>query len=134
MVSKFIESYGNQCIRMEIGKEWDPLFKMKCCGWILSTQLWFGRQESLIQYNHGIESETLIHHPKNPEITGPAYRLGQRLSFGGWLGACSQTQWEYLLPEDVEPACCAVIKLCGHFFEVAPKLLSGLEYEKITGQ
>jgi hypothetical protein len=36
------------------------------------------------------------------------------------------------MDEDVDSACDAAIKLCGHFFEVAPKLLKGLEFEKIT--
>lgn len=132
MVSKFRGAYGSQCIKMEIGEEWDPLFDMKCCGWIISTQLWFGRRESLISYNHSIVSETRIHHPENPGITAPAMKLKQLISFSSWLGICSQTQWEYLTDDDVEPACDAAIKLCGHFFEVAPKLLKGLEFEKIA--
>jgi hypothetical protein len=132
MVSKFREAYGSQCVKMENGEEWDPLFDMKCCGWIISTQLWFGRHESLISYNHSIVSETRIHHPQNPEITAPAMKLEQLISFSGWLGICSQTQWQYLMPDDVEPACDAAIKFCGHFFEIAPKLLKGLEFDKIT--
>jgi hypothetical protein len=132
MVAKFREAYGSQCVKMEIGPEWDPLFDMKCCGWIISTQLFFGRHESLISYNHSIVSETRIHHPQNPEITASAMKLKQLISFSSWLGICSQTQWEYLMEVDVEPACDAAIKFCGHFFEVAPKLLKGLEFEKIT--
>jgi hypothetical protein len=130
IVARFREAFESQCVKMEIGPEWDPLFDMKCCGWIISTQLWFGRHESLIEYSHSIVSETRIHHPQNPEITAPAMKLKHRISFGGWLGICSQTQWEYLMEEDIEPASDAAIKLCGYFFEVAPKLLKGLEFKK----
>ena len=55
------------------------------------------------------------------------------ISFCSWLGICSQTQWEYLAnPEEVERACDAVLDQCRHFFAVAPKLLAGLEFEKIS--
>jgi hypothetical protein len=132
MVAKFKEMYGARCIKMEIGPEWDPLFDIKICGWVISTQLWFGRSESLIQYKHWLESETRVSHPQNPEITGPAMIISQSISLGDWLGVVSQTQWEHLFKEDVEPACDAVLRLCGRFFDVAPKLLKGLEFENIT--
>jgi hypothetical protein len=108
------------------------LFDIKICGWVISTQLWFGRSESLIQYKHWLESETRVSHPQNPEITGPAMIISQSISLGDWLGVVSQTQWEHLFKEDVEPACDAVLRLCGRFFDVAPKLLKGLEFENIT--
>jgi hypothetical protein len=111
----------------------DPQFDIKCCGWVVSTQLWFGRSESLIQYSHCIVSETRIPHHTITEITVPASEFYPGIiSYGGWLGVRSQTQWGHLLPEDVELACDAVLKLCGRFFDVAPKLLKGLEFENIT--
>ena len=125
MVAKFIEAFGPQCVKMQIGPEWDPLFYMRCCGWFVVTQLVFGRQQSLILHHHGIESETRIQHPKFPEITGPAMTLGS----SAW--PCSG-QWEYLMDSDVESACNAAIKHCGYSFEATPKLLKGLEFEKIT--
>jgi hypothetical protein len=134
MVAKFVETYGSRCIRMEIGEEWDPLFFMKCCGWVISTQLYFGRRESIIQYRHSVQSETRIHHAADPRWSVPALELQESISFAGWLGVCSQTQWQYLTKDDVEPASDAVIRLCGHFFEVAPKLLKGLEFDKLTGE
>ena len=36
--------------------------------------------------------------------------------------------------EDVEHTCDAVIKLYGRFFEVLPKLLKGLEFERIVAE
>src|SRR5439155_25934214 len=62
-VSKFIEAFGSQCVEMKIGEEWDPQFHMKCCGWIINTQLVFGRRQGLFNYWHIIESETRIKHP-----------------------------------------------------------------------
>jgi hypothetical protein len=134
MVSKFVETYGSRCIRMEIGEEWDPLFFIKCCGWVISTQLYFGRRESVIDYSHSVESETRLHHAADPRFSVAALKLEQRISFAAWLGICSVTQWQYLTNDDVEPASDAVIRLCGHFFEVASKLLKGLEFDKLTGE
>ena len=42
------------------------------------------------------------------------------------------TAWEYLVDEDVDAACDVAVKFCGHFFEVAPKLLKGIEMDKIS--
>jgi hypothetical protein len=66
------------------------------------------------------------------EFIGCHLVMGYYMSFCSWLGVTSQTQWEYLMEEDVEPTCEAVINFCERFFEVAPKLLKGLEFEKIT--
>jgi hypothetical protein len=77
-------------------------------------------------------SPTKIHHERHPEITAPALRMAICISFSSWLGITSQIQWEHIFNEDVEAACDAVIKHCRHFFEVAPKLLKGLEFENIT--
>jgi hypothetical protein len=128
MVAKFQEMYGARCVRIETGEGWDPQFDIKICGWVVSTQLWFGRSESMIQYTHSIVSETRIPHHLISGITVPASEFAPNIiSFGDGLGIRSQTQWEHLFPEDVEPACDAALKLCGRFFDVAPKLLKGLE-------
>jgi hypothetical protein len=60
--------------------------------------------------------------------------LGQNLSFCSWLGITGATRWKYLVNEDVEAACEVAMKFCGHFFEIAPKLLKGLEFDKITSE
>jgi len=130
----FTKVYGSRCVKILTTEEgWDPWFEMKFAGWIVITTFTFGRRESLIEYHHTVQSEAKIPNPPfPPELWMPAMRLGHFISFASWLGISSQTQWEYLLPEDVEPACDAVIKHCRQFFEVAPKLLKGLEFETIT--
>lgn len=136
MEAKFQDAFGSQCIESKRVLEGDPFvrFQMRCCGWIIQTGFWFGRKESLINYNQLIASPTRIKHPDNPDISGAAMLMENCISLCSWLGIAGQTEWEYLMDEDVELTCEAVIKLCGHFFEVLPKLLKGLEFEKITGE
>jgi hypothetical protein len=122
-VSKFVEAFGSQCFDMKLGEEWDPLFQMKCCGWIVSTQLTFGRRQPVLSYRHMIVSETRIAHPQNPQITGPATTLSPGVA---WLA----NQWEDIAEDDVDSVCNALIKHAGFFFGVAPKLLAGLEFDK----
>jgi hypothetical protein len=131
ITEKFKAAFGDQCIDHRFDDEHDlsSNFDIKCCGWILSTHFWFGRRESLINYSHGIGSETRITHPES-KASASAMVMAQMVSFSSWLGITSQIQWEYLMNEEIESACDAVIKLCRHFFEVAPKLLKGLEFEK----
>lgn len=109
-------------------------FETRCLGgWIISTHFWFGRRENLIDYSHAISSEkTFEHHgPKGPYTANLV--IGSLISFCAWLGISSQTQWEFLTDDgEVNHACNAAIKLCGRFFEVAPKLLNGLEVENIS--
>ena len=134
ITEKFKAAFGDQCLDHRFDDEYDlnSNFDIKCCGWIVSTNFWFGRRESLINYGQGISSPTRIHHAENPEITAPAMRLGQMISFSSWLGLTSQIHWEYLFNEDIDSTCDAVLKHCRYFFEVAPKLLKGLEFENIT--
>jgi hypothetical protein len=124
-VSKFVEAFGSQCFDMKLSEEWDPLFQMKCCGWIVSTQLTFGRRQPVLSYRHMIVSETRIAHPQNPQITGPAMTLCPGVA---WL----VNQWEQIVEEDLDVVCHALIKQAGYFFGVAPRLLAGLEFDKIV--
>src|SRR6186713_1112279 len=124
-VAKYLEAFGSQCVDMKLGEEWDPLFDMKCCGWIISTQLYFGRQKPIVSYRHRIISEARITHPENPEITGPAMTLSRSVA---WL----VNQWEDVFPEEVDAVCSELVKQSGWFFEVAPRLLSGLECDKLV--
>jgi hypothetical protein len=125
-VSKFIEAFGSTCVEMKLGAEWDPLFQMKCCGWIIATQLTFGRHRPLVNYRHMIVSETRVAHPQNSEIIGPALTLSPGVA---WL----VNRWEDILEEDVDTLCNALVKQAGYFFNVAPRLLAGLDCEQ-TGQ
>ena len=43
----------------------------------------------------------------------------------------SQTEWDYLTKDDCQATCDLAMEQCRHFFDVAPKLLAGLEFEKI---
>ena len=132
IAEKFTKAYGERCVKI-LGEGWDPWFEMKFAGWIVSTGFTFGRSESMISYSHSIGSEAKTPIPEfPPEVWPPTMRLGLHISFASWFGVCSQTQWEHLFAQDVEPACDAVLKLCGRFFDVAPKLLKGLEFENIT--
>ena len=123
---KFTAKFGNQCLGLDVvglGPELD--FKIKQCGWILNTHFEFDGTHRQIHYWHDIVSPTTI------EPYGmPAMVLGQFISFNAWLGLSSQTQWECLLADDVEPACDTAIKFCGRFLDVAPKLLKGLEVKE----
>jgi hypothetical protein len=124
-VSRFVETFGSQCFDMKLGEEWDPLFQMKCCGWIVSSQLTFGRRQPVLAYRHMIVSETRIAHPQNPEITGPAMTLSPGVA---WL----VNQWEDIVEDHLDSVCNALIKHTGFFFEAAPRLLAGLEFDKIV--
>ena len=124
-VAKFVEAFGSQCFDMKLGEEWDPLFQMKCCGWIVSTQLTFGRRQPVLSYRHMIVSETTIAHPQNPEITGPAITLSLGVA---WL----VSQWEDIVEDDMDAVCNGLIRHAGLFFKAAPKLLAGLEFDKIV--
>jgi hypothetical protein len=133
---RFQDSFGSQCVESDRVSAGDPslTFQVRCSGgWIISTHFWFGRGETLLDYSHGVFSESKFQHhgPKGPYMASLV--IGSMLSFCSWLGICSQTQWEHITSdEEANHACDAVIKLSKRFFEVAPKLLNGLEVEKIT--
>jgi hypothetical protein len=71
-VSQFTDAFGSQCFEMNLGQEWDPLFHMRCCGWVISTQLTFGRRTPLINYRHMIASETRITLPYYSQMGSPS--------------------------------------------------------------
>jgi hypothetical protein len=124
MVDKFTKVFGQGCVRAETAGL-DPQFDMRCSGWIISTQLTFGRQESVIRCSHRIVSEAKVVHPTIPEIFLPATTFAAHVR---WL----VYEWGRLLPDDVEEASNAAIAVCGFFFDVAPKLLKGLEFERFN--
>jgi hypothetical protein len=129
MIRKFNEAFGAQSPRMEyIDEDPDAQFRTNCCGWSLETHFWFGEGQNLLEYSHAIASENcyLLEGPSPTRMV-----LGAGVSFCSWLGITSQTEWENLTNENVESCCDAVVKLCRRFFDVAPKLLKGIEFEKI---
>jgi hypothetical protein len=133
MAEKFQAAFGSECTGLPPcpDQEEDFSFKIKFSGWIITTHFWFGRNASLIHYVHNISSEATF---KFPGFRGgwemPITGLGYPTSFNSWLGV-GQTEWKRLMNEEVEPACDAVIEHCRHFFAVAPKLLKGLQLEKV---
>jgi hypothetical protein len=136
MADRFQDAFGSQCIESQRVSVGDPSleFQTKCSGgWNISTHFWFGRRESLIDYGHAVSSEVDVMHSGPQGAYMASIVMGNLISFCSWLGISSQTQWEYLTnDEEVRQACDATIKLCGRFFAVAPKLLKGLEFEKIA--
>jgi hypothetical protein len=132
IAAKFLNAYGSKCIKIPTGEYRDLLYEMKFAGWIVNTRFIFSGRTSVLDYDHAIESEETIPNPPfPPELWMPAMRLEYPISYGRWLGL-GGTSWECLLPEEVEPACDMIIKFCGQFYDVLPKLLKGLEFEKIT--
>lgn len=101
-------------------------FDMKCCGWVLTTQFTFGRKQSQLSHRHIIQSKTRVQHPLNPTITGPAVTLGNAVVWPcGW-------HWECSMNGEMELACSETLKYCRYFYDAAPKLLKGLEFQNVT--
>ncbi len=122
MTSAFQNAFGDRCTSSRSVEQGDlsSSYEMKCCGWIISTHFWFGRSSNLLDYSHSIIAPT----------TDPAMSLAIRLTLIRWRG--SPTELELLMDNDVQPACDAVILMCELFFEEAPKMLEGLEFETVT--
>ena len=133
MAEKFRNAFAGQCVESNRQIEGDPFlsFDMKCGDWILRTNFWFGSSSSLLNYSHAIASDMPVeqHGPKG-KYMAPLV-MASYISFSSWLGLTSQTEWECLMEQEVEPACGSAINLCRHFFAVAPKLLKGLEFETL---
>jgi len=130
MTAQFKSAFGSQCIDLDRVDEDDEMlrFKMKHSGWFVTTSFYFGRSKSILNYMHGIASEEPLIYRAG---IGPMV-LGAMISFNSYLGIASQTEWHYLTEEEVESACAAALKLCAHFFNALPKLLLGLECDKVT--
>lgn len=122
MAAKFRDAFGGQCL--EVGQvEKDPAlrFLMNCKKWIVQTSFWFGRQQSLLSYEHLIASEERITHPQHPGITAPAAVI----TLISWIGLCP-IEWEYIYDSEVAAACDTAVKLCRQVFDQLPRLLDGL--------
>jgi len=128
MLSSFEGAFGYLGLEAarHVGQESSHV-PMKFGGWIVQTSFYFGRSQSLIDYNHVIASEEQIRHPTTPGVTGPALLLANALC---WINL-GKMEWDYLTDTDVEPACDSVITLCREFFGELPKLLGGLEPKNI---
>lgn len=129
----FQSAFGNS-IEIDRDEDHDPRlgFRMKCGPWTIYTNFWFGRKEPIISYFHGIATEKIFTLKGAGDPYESHFPVGMMISLCSWLGISSQTNWEYLQNEDVSVACDALLKLCSRFFEVAPKLLKGLEVDRIS--
>jgi hypothetical protein len=124
LVSQFLDSFGTRCVDMKIEKEWDPQFRTKYNGWIVSTQLIIGPKSGDVRYRHIIESEARIPHPSNPRINAPVSTLSSGVT---WI----VNGWEDVFDGDVEEVGRALVRYVGYFFDVSPKLLKGLDLQLI---
>lgn len=128
MTAQFKAEFGSECIGLAcVEEESDLQFKIRRSGWIVNTFFDFGRSETVLHYFHNIASEVTF--PVNGGEMGMG--IGYPTSFNSYLGI-SQTVWHYLTEEEIEPTCAVVVKLCARFFDVLPKLLNGLECDKVT--
>lgn len=124
IVSKLIEAYGSHWVHTETDEGWDPQFHMRCCGWIINTQLVLGRRQGVVWYRHIIESEARIPHRNIPQVMVPVATLSPGVA---WF----ENRWEDVLDDEVEAVCNGVLRITGFFFEAAPRLLKGLEFDKL---
>src|ERR1700722_597005 len=87
IAAKFLNAYGSQCVKIPTGEYQDLRYEMKFSGWVVFTFFTFSGRASVLDYNHGIESEETIPNPPfPPELWMPVMRLGYPISFGRWLG------------------------------------------------
>ena len=126
ILKQFKAAFGADCFDLAIvGMDPELDFKMKWNGWIIITQFDFEVKGRQFDYGHAICSEATI-----PPHGIPAAILGFP-SLTGWLGLRGNTEWQYLMDEDIQPVCNFIIQRCRCFFEVVPKLLKGLEFESL---
>ena len=127
ITEKFLAAFGQQGI--EIGHNFrDSVgFTMKYAGWLVLTNFEFGgRQGNCIYYKH-----LIVGKPGGVNPDGTIFWPAPWLATFCWIGITT-IQWEYLLDEDVEPACDSAAKLCRDVFDALPKLLSGIERDQVT--
>jgi hypothetical protein len=92
--------------------------------WIVQTNFFFGRSQSLIRFDHFVSHPILFSAPgavKDPFLDASIC----------WI-SLGVMEWNYLMTEDIEPACDSVIGLCREFFNELPKFLEGLDVENVT--
>jgi hypothetical protein len=130
LTQKVKDVFGNQYEECQVDEGHWTSFDIKCGSWMLQTQFNFGRkpglQQSRLGYWHNICSQKKAPHPAMSEVMYPIAHLCRCVRW-----PCS-SDWEYLTEEDVELACDETFKYCRRFFEAAPRLLKGLEYEKMV--
>jgi hypothetical protein len=127
VTKRFLAAFEQQGV--ELGPDNIPNtvgFTIKCAGWLVMTNFEFGRHESFIEYKHLIVGKV---GGVNPD--GTIFWPAPWLATFCWIGMTT-IRWEYLLDEDVEPACDSVVELCRQVFDALPELLNGIERDKVT--
>lgn len=100
-------------------------------GWEIITHIHSGERQAQLAYEHIIWSFEKVRPVKvwnGDEELWPV-QLHNWISFAGWLGICSRTEWTGLVDEDGPKAAKELSALCQHFLNVAPMLLKGLRVE-----
>jgi hypothetical protein len=125
MMSNFENAFGHLGLEgLEKADSEGANLRMNFRGWIVQTNFFFGRSQSLIHFDHFVSHPVLISSPgkiQNPFLTFAACWIGMGI-----------LEWNYLMTADIEPACDSVIGLCREFFNELPKFLDGLDVENVT--
>jgi hypothetical protein len=129
LINEFLEKFGSACIDLDnVGHDPEVEFKMNIAGWIVTSFFDFGAKGMVFYYSHSIASQERFDYVgvKWPML------MGSMISFNSALGISSQTEWEYVLPDDIQGVVQFAVALCGRFFEALPMLLEGLNPTGLT--
>jgi hypothetical protein len=126
ITEKFVSAFGDRGVEVEPNLHNGVGFEFTCAGWVIITTFTSGRSAGEMDYRHLIAGEAGRVNPDNT-VTFPA----PVLAMFAWTRIAS-IQWEYLLDEDVGPACDSAVELCRQVFDALPELLKGIERDKVT--
>jgi hypothetical protein len=122
---KFVGAFSDRGIEVEPSFHNGVGLQMICAGWFIITTFTSGRSAGEMAYTHLIAGTAGQIHPDGT-VTPPSVVLAHF----AWTGICHM-QWEYLCNEDVAPACDCAVELCRDVFDALPRLLSGIERDKV---
>jgi hypothetical protein len=128
IAEKFVGAFGDRGIEVEPNLYDGVGFEMSCAGWRIITTFTSGPRAGEMDYRHLIAGETGRVNPDGT-VTFPA----PILAMFAWTNICP-IRWEYLFDADVEPACNSAVELCREVFDALPKLLSGIERDKVIDE
>ena len=133
ILTKFKEAFGTEPVgTSDLPGEPELRFQTGCCGWILSTDFCFGRQPGCVEYSHSISSEETFERRRAVGYHRGFLTLSTNISFDRWMGIGGATRWEYVTDSEIDLVADTIVRFSRQFFEVAPKLLKGLELKKIS--
>ncbi len=126
ITEKFVSAFGDRGVEVEPNLHNGVGFEFPCAGWVVITTFTSGRAAGEMDYRHLIVGEAGRVNPDGT-VTFPAPVLAMIV----WADI-NPIQWEYLLDEDVGPACDSAVELCRQVFDALPELLKGIERDKVT--